>query len=154
MPSFLCPFSPAVEASDLKSLEGQFESDKGYQFLALIAQRSELTAHNRLVPGSSPGERTIGVGVGTQERLILALALDWCSRLGSNPSTPTNFLGYIMKKIEVQHYWRDELTKLRCWLQGYNDGRHIPGNLSPSVPGEMILRQIIMAIDDAKDTKK
>ncbi len=33
------------------------------------------------------------MGVGTQERLILALALDWCSRLGSNPSTPTIFNG-------------------------------------------------------------
>ena len=31
-----------------------------------------------------------GVGVGTQEGRINPLALDWCSRLGSNPSTPTN----------------------------------------------------------------
>jgi len=38
------------------------------------------------------------VGVGTQERLILALALDWCSRLGSNPSTPTKPFEEIMLK--------------------------------------------------------
>jgi hypothetical protein len=34
----------------------------------------------------------MGVGVGTQERLILALALDRCSRQGSNPCTPTTSL--------------------------------------------------------------
>lgn len=55
------------------------------------------------------------------------------------------------KKIEVQDHWRHELTKLRCWLTGYNDGRRVPGALPPMVPGEMILRQIIMAIDDAKE---
>ena len=54
------------------------------------------------------------------------------------------------KKIEVKDHWRYELTKLRCWLSGYNDGRHVPGALPPMVPGEMILRQIIMAIDEAE----
>jgi hypothetical protein len=55
------------------------------------------------------------------------------------------------KKIEVQDHWRDELTKLRCWLSGYNDGRSMPGHLQPSVPGQDILRQIMSAIDDAKN---
>ena len=55
------------------------------------------------------------------------------------------------KKIEVQNHWRDELTKLRCWLTGYNDGRSAPGHLQHMVPGEMILRQIINAIDEAKN---
>lgn len=27
----VCPISPAVEAADLKSVQGQFESDIGYQ---------------------------------------------------------------------------------------------------------------------------
>ena len=34
-------------------------------------------------------DRQLGVGVGTREPLITALAVDDCSRLGSNPSTPT-----------------------------------------------------------------
>lgn len=55
------------------------------------------------------------------------------------------------KKIEVQDHWRMELTKLRCWLTGYNDGRSAPGHLQQMVPGETILRQIIAAIDDAKE---
>ena len=52
------------------------------------------------------------------------------------------------KTIEVQDHWRAELTKLRCYLEGYNDGRNIPGKLKPNVPGEMVLRQIIVAIDN------
>jgi len=55
------------------------------------------------------------------------------------------------KKIEVQDHWRHELTKLRCWLTGYNDGRSIPGQIPNMVPGEEILRQLIMAIDNAEE---
>ena len=54
-------------------------------------------------------------------------------------------------KIEVQDHWRHELTKLRCYLSGYNDGRRVPGNLPFMVPGEAILQQLIIAIDDAKE---
>ena len=54
------------------------------------------------------------------------------------------------KKIEVKDHWRQELTKLRCYLTGYNDGRRVPGALPPMVPGEDVLRQIIMAIDEVK----
>lgn len=55
------------------------------------------------------------------------------------------------KKIEVQDHWRHEITKLRSWIAGYNDGRSTPGHLHPSVPGEDVLRQIMSAIDDAKN---
>ena len=57
------------------------------------------------------------------------------------------------KQIEVPDHWRAELTKIRCWITGYQAGRHIPGgmDLESSIPGEQVLRQIIMAIDDAKE---
>lgn len=61
-----------------------------------------------------------------------------------------------MKKVEVQDHWRYELTKLRCWIGGFRAGRNLPGqvNLENYIPGEDVLRQIIMAIDDAKENKK
>lgn len=57
------------------------------------------------------------------------------------------------KKIEVQPHWRGELTKVRCWISGWEAGRRHPGSLNAldSVPGDDVLRQIIMAIDDAKE---
>jgi len=55
------------------------------------------------------------------------------------------------KKIEVQDHWRNELTKLRCWLSGFSEGRQIPGQLQYMVPGELVLKQIISAIDDSKN---
>lgn len=55
------------------------------------------------------------------------------------------------KKILVQDHWKIELVKLRCWVNGYRAGRTLPGqvNLETYIPGEDVLRQIIMAIDDA-----
>ena len=57
-------------------------------------------------------------------------------------------------KIEAKDHWRDELTKLRCWLSGYTEGRTLPGQIQYMVPGEMVLRQIIQSIDDAKRKDK
>lgn len=58
------------------------------------------------------------------------------------------------RTIEVKDHWRGELTKVRCWLEGYRQGtRAVNGGLPYLVPGEDTLRQIIMAIDDAKDNK-
>jgi hypothetical protein len=54
------------------------------------------------------------------------------------------------KKVEVQDHWRHELTKLRCWMDGYSAGRNVPGNMPYLLPGQDVLRQIIMAIDEAK----
>jgi hypothetical protein len=61
-----------------------------------------------------------------------------------------------MKKIEVQEHWQIELQKLRCWISGFRAGRTLPGtvNLESYVPGEDVLRQIVLAISDTKDTKK
>lgn len=61
-----------------------------------------------------------------------------------------------MKKIEVEDHWKMELQKLRCWLSGFNAGRKTPGeiNLDHYIPGQDVLRQIIVAIDDAKDKSK
>lgn len=56
------------------------------------------------------------------------------------------------KKIEVQDHWKTELTKLRCWCTGFKAGRSTPGTVfDPDnvLPGEEVLRQIIMAIDNA-----
>lgn len=57
-----------------------------------------------------------------------------------------------MKKITVQPHWRQELTKVRCWISGWEAGRRLPGsmNVLDRVPGDDVLRQIIMAIDEAK----
>lgn len=57
-------------------------------------------------------------------------------------------------KVEVQDFWREELTKLRCWLEGYKNGRSFPGSIEPTIPGFLIVRQIIMAIDEAKKKSK
>lgn len=61
-----------------------------------------------------------------------------------------------MKKVEVKDHWKYELQKLRCWISGFRAGRTFPGqvNIENYVPGEDVLRQIIIAIDDAKETKK
>ena len=62
-----------------------------------------------------------------------------------------------MKKINVEQHWKIELQKLRCWIGGFRAGRSLPGNsvnLENFIPGEDVLRQIILAIDDAKETKK
>lgn len=53
------------------------------------------------------------------------------------------------KKMVVKDHWRSELSKLRCWISGYHAGRHVPGTSTPHLPGENVLWQIIMAIDDA-----
>lgn len=55
------------------------------------------------------------------------------------------------KKVTVEDHWKVELQKLRCWISGYRAGRTLPGqtNLDNYIPGEDVLRQIIMAIDDA-----
>ena len=54
------------------------------------------------------------MGVGTQERLILALALDWCSRQGSNPCTPTKLEDDMTVKIEM---CVGEIMDLAAWLE-------------------------------------
>jgi hypothetical protein len=35
-------------------------------------------------------------------------------------------------------------------MDGYSAGRNIPGNMPYLLPGQDVLRQIIMAIDEAK----
>ena len=57
------------------------------------------------------------------------------------------------KKIVVQNHWAKELNKVRCWISGWQAARRTPGtlNLSEHVPGEQVLAQIIMAIDEAKE---
>jgi hypothetical protein len=58
-----------------------------------------------------------------------------------------------MKKIPVEPHWAIELSKLRCWIKGWKAGRSVPGqtNIDNFLPGEDVLRQIQMAISDAKD---
>ena len=57
------------------------------------------------------------------------------------------------KQIVVQDSWRYQLTKVRCWISGYKAGRNIPGtlNLDSDIPGEQVLAQIMLAIDNAKE---
>ena len=55
--------------------------------------------------------------------------------------------------MEVEDFWRGELTKLRCWLEGYKAGKSFPGSIEPTIPGFLIIRQLIMAIDKAKSGK-
>lgn len=52
-------------------------------------------------------------------------------------------------KIKVASHWRHQLTQMRCWVDGYKAGRNDPGAMPYHIPGEDVLRQIIMAIDDA-----
>lgn len=61
-----------------------------------------------------------------------------------------------MKKIVVEQHWGKELQKLRCWISGFRAGRSLPGqyNIDNHLPGEDVLRQIVMAIDEAKETTK
>jgi hypothetical protein len=56
-------------------------------------------------------------------------------------------------KIQVEQHWKIELQKLRCWISGFQAGRKTPGviDLDNYIPGEEVLRQIIMAIDAAKE---
>ena len=56
-------------------------------------------------------------------------------------------------KIQVEQHWKIELQKLRCWISGFQAGRKTPGviDLDNHIPGEEVLRQIIMAIDAAKE---
>jgi hypothetical protein len=55
-------------------------------------------------------------------------------------------------KIEVQEHWGHELAKLRSWMSGFRAGRTLPGqvNLEAYIPGEDIIRQILLAISDTK----
>lgn len=53
-------------------------------------------------------------------------------------------------KVEAHDHWREELTKLRCWLSGFKEGRTSPGGLEMIIPGEDVLRQIIITIDMAE----
>jgi len=57
------------------------------------------------------------------------------------------------KQLIVQDHWKIELAKLRCWINGWQAGRRLPGStdMATYVPGEDVLRQIIIAIDDAKE---
>lgn len=43
---------------------------------------------------------------------------------------------------------RGQLTKLRCWLTGYVDGRNAPGAIPFSAPGHDSLRMTIMFLDE------
>lgn len=55
------------------------------------------------------------------------------------------------KVIAVQDHWVSELSKIRCWIDGFKEGRG--GNTLTSrvhIPGEDTLRQIQVAIQDAK----
>ena len=56
------------------------------------------------------------------------------------------------KKLVVEDHWKIELQKLRCWISGFRAGRTLPGqvNLESYVPGEDVLRQIVVAISDAE----
>jgi hypothetical protein len=55
-------------------------------------------------------------------------------------------------KIVVADHWPSELSKLRCWIQGFKAGRSLPGsmNIENYVPGEDTIRQILVAISDTK----
>lgn len=46
-------------------------------------------------------------------------------------------------ELEVADYWYSELTKVRCWMTGYEAG----SNTSP-IAGSDILRQIQLAIKE------
>lgn len=46
--------------------------------------------------------------------------------------------------VDIPDHSREELTKLRCFLTGYRQGR---GDKHTSIPGEEVLRLLIMAID-------
>ena len=48
-------------------------------------------------------------------------------------------------KVKIPDYTYEELTKLRCWLSGYKEGR----NMKLSIPGEDILRQLLIAIKES-----
>lgn len=56
------------------------------------------------------------------------------------------------KRIEVKDHWRHQLTQVRCWISGFTAGRHVPGTLATSIPGEAVIHQIILAIDEAEST--
>jgi hypothetical protein len=56
----------------------------------------------------------------------------------------------IKPKMEVHDHWRDELTKLRCWMSGFHAGM----SEYVHIPGEDVARQIIMAIDNAIQDKE
>lgn len=43
---------------------------------------------------------------------------------------------------------RGELTKVRCWMTGFQAGRTSPGSLNVGIPGDDSLRQIIQLIDE------
>ena len=53
-------------------------------------------------------------------------------------------------KVDIPKHSREELTKLRCFLSGYHAGK---GGGPLTIPGELILIQLIMAIDDSKEKK-
>ena len=55
-------------------------------------------------------------------------------------------------KIVIADHWPSELNKLRCWITGWKAGRSLPGsmNIENYVPGEDVVRQILMAISDTK----
>ena len=44
---------------------------------------------------------------------------------------------------------RDQVGKVRCWLTGFHAGRHQPGSLQQSIPGEDALRQLQVIIDSS-----
>jgi hypothetical protein len=52
-------------------------------------------------------------------------------------------------KVDIPEHSREELTKIRCWLTGYHAGKG--SSDIKSIPGEFIIRQLIMAIDNKKE---
>ena len=54
--------------------------------------------------------------------------------------------------VKIPEHAREELTKLRCFLTGYHHGRGEA--LTSFVPGELIIRQLINAIDQSSNEPK
>jgi hypothetical protein len=54
-------------------------------------------------------------------------------------------------RVKVPDYTREELTKLRCFITGYKEGRKGEHFF---IPGEDILRQLIQCIDKSKGKKE
>lgn len=51
-------------------------------------------------------------------------------------------------QVERLRMLRGELTKVRCWITGFQAGRSSPGSLNVGIPGDDSLRQIIILIDE------
>jgi len=51
-------------------------------------------------------------------------------------------------QVERLRMLRGELTKVRCWMTGFQAGRSSPSSLNVGIPGDDSLRQIIILIDE------